>query len=47
MTEASEPETALVTGIGSYVHYGCHHFGPSAFVCFLAARDPRWTVYKH
>ena len=40
-----EPGTALVTGLGSYVHYGCHHCGPLLRL-FLQPLSPRWTFYK-
>jgi len=40
-----EPGTVLVTGIGSYVHYGGHHCGPRLRL-FSQPLSPRWTLYK-
>jgi hypothetical protein len=39
-----EPGTALVTGVGNYVHYGCHHCGPRLRL-FSQPLSPRWTFY--
>ena len=40
-----EPGTVLVTGIGSYVHYGGHRCGPRLRL-FSQPLSPRWALYK-
>src|SRR6266478_3663273 len=40
-----KPGTALVTGVGSYVHYGCPHCGPRLRL-FSEPLSPRWIRYS-